>query len=79
MTRLSIKKNLELVGDKIEEAYVLHEKTLQELANFHGCSTGSIRQLLISRNVPLRSRGRRKNQRRISFDGAIAISPQENI
>lgn len=51
-----------LIGkeDLIEEAYLVHGRTLKELALFHFVTPATIRNLLRRRGVTLRPRGRRK-------------------
>ncbi len=54
------KRKLQKEEALIIEAYVVHARTLRELACFHGCSTGTIRNILLRNGVGRRKRGRRK-------------------
>lgn len=38
--------------------------TIKQLSDIHGCSPGTVRNLLVACSVPLRSRGRRSNNKR---------------
>ena len=53
---------LDAVADAIVEAYMNHGKSLQSLADVYNCSVGTIRNLLISRNVRRRPKGKPRGQ-----------------
>lgn len=61
MTEKRVRYKLSMVADEVVEAYTTHGKTLREIADFHNVAPGTVRNLLISRGVSLRSRGRKKN------------------
>lgn len=75
---LSVKRRLELVGDEIEQAYDNGE-TLRSLGSFHHCSPGSIRNLLLSRGVKLRSKGRKRKKNNIIVPLGLGESNGESI
>ena len=60
MLNTEVKTRLEVVKDQIIYAYVEKGQTLRELARFHECSAGSIKNFLDFHKVPLRSRGRKR-------------------
>jgi len=53
-------KKLEYLSETIVEAYN-NGMTLQHIASLYDCSQGTIRNLLISNDVPRRKRGRKQN------------------
>jgi hypothetical protein len=50
------------VSDEVITAYTTNAQTLSQIAKFHDVSTGTVRNLLISKGVTLRQRGRRSAQ-----------------
>jgi DNA-directed RNA polymerase specialized sigma24 family protein len=48
--------------EEIVSAYVLQGKSLREIADSHGVSSGSVRTVLKKQGVTLRKRGRRTTQ-----------------
>jgi len=64
-----IKRNkLYVVAEQIVHAYTVVGKTIAEIAEFFNCSDGTVRNLLLARNVTMRARGRRKSQVSLPLD-----------
>jgi hypothetical protein len=61
----------------IEEAYRDHGRTLADLAKFHDCSKGTIRNVLNRRGVVLRRRGRKTGVRHVDPE-VQSVSGGEN-
>jgi intein-encoded DNA endonuclease-like protein len=59
MSRVETRKKLALVMNLVVEGYK-NGATLRELATIYECAPGTIRNLLLTNNVDLRKRGRRK-------------------
>jgi len=65
-----IKRNkLHVVAEQVVHAYTEIGKTISEIAEFFNCSDGTVRNLLLMRNVTMRARGRRKRQISLPLDG----------
>lgn len=54
-----IKNKLSTAHEQVREAY-LNGATLRQIAEVHGVSPGTVRNVLIEMGVELRARGRRK-------------------
>lgn len=55
-----LKSKLTAAQEQVREAY-LNGVTLREIADVHGVSSGTVRNVLIEMGVNLRRRGRRRN------------------
>jgi len=59
---------LSTVAEQVIHAYS-NGSTLAIIANFFNCSTGTVRNLLISKNVNMRAKGRQKRQITFNLEG----------
>lgn len=57
---MRVRKKLSREEDTIIEAYVVHNRTMRELAMFHNVAVGTIKNILDRNGVPTRSRGRKR-------------------
>jgi DNA-directed RNA polymerase specialized sigma24 family protein len=62
------RNKLSAIAEQIVTAYVERKQTIVEISKFHGCSSGTVRNLLKVKGVTMRPRGRRKGQTPNSID-----------
>lgn len=67
-------KKLDKVTPQIIEAYT-NGTTLEALADLYEVSTGTVRNLLVSNEVPRRRRGRRKKENDHSHEQTMQPNP----
>ena len=75
-----LKKKLNIAREQICEAYT-NGATLREIAELHGASIGTVRNLLKELGVDLRPRGRRQKSKNhpkvVAVEGAEAVPVTE--